>query len=242
MHRVSFRYAWLIALVFGATLACNMLSGLGRDINQAKQTGQAVITDIQALATQGAPMIETVQAFATNEGGSLLKTAQAVATENPGLLQTAKAFATEGLPELRETFGAALTDNPEAIETLKAFATDRPDLMATLGAMATRYAGGGANPENIPDDIPLVDQATIADLYAAEGIITYSTTLDFKTVLAFYKEQMPANGWEINDSGTFESGSSAMLGFEKPDRTANLILTGEASDGKVSVVIQIAPK
>jgi hypothetical protein len=187
-------------------------------------------------------MLETVQAFATNEGGSLLKTAQAFATENPGLLQTAKAFATEGLPELQETFGAALTDNPQVVETLKAVATDQPNLMETLGAAATRYAGGGANPENVPADIPLVDQATISDLYVAEAIITYSTSQDFKTVLDFYKEQMPANGWAVSESGTFETGSTAMLTYEKPDQTVNMILTGEGSDDKVSVVIQITPK
>jgi hypothetical protein len=242
IRQYPIRYAWLVAILIGTTLACNMLSGLGRDMRQVQQTGQAALTEVQGFVTQNAPMLETARAFVTSEGSSLLQTAQAVATQNPGLLETAKAFATEGLPELQDTLESAATEHPELAETLRAAATDQPGLLETLGAMATRYAEGGANTGEVPEDIPLVDRSTLKDLYVADVLITYSTSLDYATVLDFYKEQMPAKGWTASETGTFETGSTAMLSYEKPDRTANLILTGDVTNNQVSVVIQISPK
>ncbi len=239
MQRNPYRFAWLAVLIIGATLACNMISGLGRDIREIRGTGEAIITEVQGIATQSAPMLETARAFATNEGGSLLQTARAVATENPGVLETAKAFLTEGLPELGQTLEAAATDHPELVETMKAAATDQPELVETMKALATRYAGGAGAEEDIPADVPLVDRGSIKNLYVAGSLITYNTTQEFKTVLDFYKAQMPVNGWQASDTGNFETEGTAMLSYQKGDRSATLIITGNAENNQVSVVIQL---
>jgi hypothetical protein len=229
MQRNTYRYAWLALLVLAAALACNLLSGIGSNIREARETGQSVITEVQGLATQSGPMIETARAFATNEGSSLVETAQAIATDNPGLLETAKSFVTEGLPELGQTLEAAATEHPELAETMKAASTD--------------YAGGsGGGFGDIPADIPMVDQTTVENLYVVDTLISYTTSLDYKTVRDYYKEQMTANGWVADENGSYEVENTAMLSYGKPDRIVNIIITGEASDNKVSVVIQISNK
>jgi hypothetical protein len=241
MQRSVFRYAWLITLLMGTALACNLLNGL-QNVRELKATGQAVVTQVEGFATQNAPMIETARALATTQGGSILKTAQAFATDNPGLLETGKAFVTNDLPGLKNTIEAAATDFPDLAETMKAVATDNPGAMETISALGTRIAGGSNGSGQVPEDIPMPDSSKVENLNVTNELITYSTSLDFKTILSLYKEQMPTNGWQANKDATMETGSTAMLVFDKPDRTATLIITGDSTNDKVSVVIQLSPK
>lgn len=240
MQRSMYRYAWLITLLIGTALACNLLNGL-QNVRGLEATGQAVVTQVEGFATQNAPMIETARALATTEGGSILKTAQAFATDNPGLLETAKAFATNDLPGYINTLEAEATEHPELAETLKAIATDHPNLVETLTALGTRFAGGSGMGQ-VPEDIPMPESSQVQDLYVTNELINYNTTQDFKTVLGFYQEQMPSKGWQANQDATVVTGNTAMLAYEKPDRTVTLIITGDVSSNKVAVVIQISPK
>jgi hypothetical protein len=66
------------------------------------------------------------------------------------------------------------------------------------------------------------------------NMVSYESSSSLDDVLAFYQEQMPAEGW--SDRGnSFISESSAMLSFTKNDRTATVTLTD--AGGTVSVVI-----
>jgi hypothetical protein len=240
MPRRHFRYAWLITLIAGTALACNLISGI-QNFQKARQTGAAVLDEVQQLATQNAPMIETARVLVTTEGGSLVKTAEAVITES-GVLDTAQAYATQELPELRQTLQAAATDLPDLAETLGAVVTDQPGLLETMNAIATRFAGRFNGSDEVPEDIPLVDQETIQDLNVIAGLITYSTSLDVESVVDFYQTEMPANGWDANEDTSMITGSTALLTYDKVDRTATLIITGDVSSDEVSVVIQVSPK
>jgi hypothetical protein len=64
------------------TISCNTITGVGGQINEAKETVETIATQAQDLLTESAPLIATVEAFPT---------------ENPEMMETAQAFATQAL-------------------------------------------------------------------------------------------------------------------------------------------------
>ena len=81
-------------------------------------------------------------------------------------------------------------------------------------------------------EYPIMPDAT--DMTTMQNMVTYTSASSLDDVLAFYKEQMPANGWsETGDS--FTSEGTAMQSYTKEGVTVSLTLTEQ--DGKVSVLI-----
>jgi hypothetical protein len=81
-------------------------------------------------------------------------------------------------------------------------------------------------------EFPIMPDAT--DMTTMNGMVTYTSATAFEDVLAFYQEQMPANGWsETGDS--FTSPDNAMLSYTRDGRTVTVALTSD--DGAVSVLI-----
>jgi hypothetical protein len=93
-HTRIFVSLLLLMLLF--SLACSSLTGIGSRANEVKETAGAVVTDALELATEGAPLVETVQSIATDIP-ELKVTAEALITENPAMVETVQAIATEGL-------------------------------------------------------------------------------------------------------------------------------------------------
>jgi uncharacterized protein YoxC len=85
----------LLLLLLLLSLACS-LTEVGSRANEVKETAESVVTDAVGLATEGAPLIETVQSIATDIP-ELKVTAEALITENPEVVGTLQAIATEGL-------------------------------------------------------------------------------------------------------------------------------------------------
>jgi hypothetical protein len=106
-----------------------------------------------------------------------------------------------------------------------------PGPEATLPALATAFAGGEA-----PEDIPVLDQAE--NLFGSETAVSYETTVPFDDVVTFYKEQMPANGWEEAE-GSFSFGEVSILNYVKEGRSA--IVTITKAGEKTTVLVGIAP-
>ena len=127
MRQNILKYAWLIVILLATTLACQLVSDLGK----TREKVETIATEAKA----GANILGTARALVTQVGGSqMLKTVQALATEagESGLLQTAIAVATE--------------EGPSAIETVKAFATQEgPALEKTAQAFARILNAAGAN-------------------------------------------------------------------------------------------------
>jgi hypothetical protein len=86
-----------------------------------------------------------------------------------------------------------------------------------------------------PEDIPVVEPNE--NLFASADAVSYETTTSFDDVKEFYKEQMPANGWE-ESPGALEFGDTAILNYTKDGRTA--VVTLSVNSGKTVVVIGIA--
>jgi len=86
--------------------------------------------------------------------------------------------------------------------------------------------------EAAESEFPMMPDAS--DLTTMSGMTMYTSASSFDDVLAFYQEQMPANGWS-DEGDAFITSDTAMLSYAQEERTATVTLTGE--DGAVSVVI-----
>ncbi|HLE14436.1 MAG TPA: hypothetical protein VI776_06790 [Anaerolineales bacterium] len=232
MHRKSYQVAWLISLLIGLSLACQLVTGLQEDLGQARGTAGAISTQAQGLITQ-------VQGAATAvEESGLLGTARALATqEGPALLETAQALATEADERgLKETAQAVLTDQGPALQALTTYAPG--DVLGTLQALATQVLGGGQAPE----DIPIVADPDLTSLTATSDTVSYTTTLSFQTVLDFYRQEMLLAGWQAVQAGSFVMGNAAFLQYEKIDRAATVTILTASPQITTSVLINIRSK
>lgn len=92
-----------------------------------------------------------------------------------------------------------------------------------------------AGAQGAREDIPIMSDAT--EQVTVGGMITYKTPSDLSTVLSFYKEQMPANGWTLNETTTMVTPQFALLYFDKDGETASVTLAPDDAGG-TGVVIQ----
>lgn len=249
MHRKPYQVAWLISLLIGISLACQLVSGIQQDVRQARGTADAISSQAQGLITQveGAAtavgessLLSTARALATQEGPALLETARALATEaeEKGLKETIQAVATDQGPAIRATGQALGTKAADEgwLETVQALPTFAPgDVLGTLQAMATQVLGGGDQ----PDDIPIVPDPDLSNLTANDDTVTYTTALSFQNVVEFYQQEMELQGWQAIQNGSFLTGNAAFLQFEKADRAATVTILSASPQGATSVLINI---
>ena len=88
-------------------------------------------------------------------------------------------------------------------------------------------AGGGTG------EFPMVEDAT--DVFAMAGLMSYTSKLDFETVIQFYKDQMPQAGWTLAEE--FVAGPLGLLTFTSGDRSAQVTVTYDQGSDQVSVAI-----
>lgn len=88
----------------------------------------------------------------------------------------------------------------------------------------------GAQQAGLPDDIPLIEGAT--DVNTIGPMVTFKSPLPQDDVIAYYKEQMAKNGWEME-----EGVIPMMMSFTKGDRRAQVMVDeGDAPD--VTIMVQ----
>ena len=90
-----------------------------------------------------------------------------------------------------------------------------------------------------PEDIPVLEGAN-ENFFASAEVVTYFSPATYDELVTFYKEQMPANGWELDASLSVEFGGTAVLTYKKDGRTATVAITPDTSSGKVIVAVAIA--
>lgn len=223
-------------LVFTLSMACNALSRVQENVGEVRETAFAVGTEIG----QGKEFLGTLEALGTQVSESdLVNTLQAAATEidESGAFETAQAFATEQGSRLVQTAQAFVTEQgPSIQQTAQAFATEQgPELVETMQAAATQLPSALGE---APPDIPMIDGEK-ENLFTSSGLISYSTQASFNEAVSFYKTQMPTQGWTLNNDATQETESSAVLIFNKAERTASVTLTPSPFGGGTLVVITI---
>jgi hypothetical protein len=223
MNKKTFRWIWALTLVAAFGIGCSLVTNVTQRVGGVEKTAQSVATGLQS----GREILSTGQAIATNiQGNPMFQTAQAYMTEQaPGLEQTIQAFATDQGPGLEQTVQAFMTQ-------------DVPGLAETVQAVATQ---SGSTTGQAPEDIPLVE-GDKTSLVTSQTFVTYFTSLDFNSVVTFYQNQMPANGWTKLDKESVQNANSAVLVFDKPDRKATVTLGINPANNSTVVVISVSQK
>lgn len=157
--------------------------------------------------------------------------------------------------DLPDSFDSLATDLPtnldEITDELETFTTDLPsdlenlttDIPSDMDEVFDDFSGlfdDMLGSDEIPDDIPILD-GEIEELVSSEKIVSYTTAFDFDTVLTFYQEQMPINGWTAQEGNVF-SDNMALLYFENVDREATITISHNVGENKTTIMIIIQEK
>ena len=81
-------------------------------------------------------------------------------------------------------------------------------------------------------EFPIMPDATSMNTFG--GMVSYQSASTFDDVVAFYQDQMAAEGWTNTGDGLISAGT-AMLNFTRDGDSAAVTITG--ADGTVSVII-----
>jgi hypothetical protein len=215
---MNHKIKWLI----GLSIALFMISacGLFDNLNPLEN----ITTEIDDLAEQ-LPM-EEIQ-------GQI----EDLTTSLPGEIETLATDLPDEIDNITGDLETLATDLPGDLDTI---ATDIPsevdDIIGDLGGILDDESES----ENIPADIPVVEGQK-DNLFGSEQVVSYMTPIDFATVLSFYQEQMPINGWTAKE-GDVITEDAALLYYEKTGREATVTLSYSAGDSKTVVMIIIQVK
>jgi len=190
LRRPLFHFMGILILL---TLACG-LSEAGGDVMEMGATAQAVFN-------AGGALLNTAQALATQQG-PWIATAQVMVTQKgPSVIATAQSFATQQAPLIATAYALATAQGPLFLQTAQ--------------AIATQAAVGEA-----PLDIPVVAMETTQNYFASRDVVSYATSLSYTSVLEFYQQTLPANGWEAERDDWRQDQNVSILKYVKPDRVA----------------------
>lgn len=211
-----FRIVLVIGLLAAGLQACESVSEVEEKIERLQGTVVAVETSLE----KGLELIETGVGIATKvEGNSLVQTAQAVSekVKESGLLETAQAIATQQVPAL--------------LQTVQNFATEQvPGLQETAKAVATRLPTQA--------DIPVMKGEKTNYQASLKGV-AYTINVEYRSVLDFYEQDMPAFGWERIDTASVVTDNGAVIHYKKPGRNAVVSISPDPSTDRTIVQISI---
>ena len=218
MIKNRFKIIWIFTVLVGFSLACESLSAIRQDYDEVRSTADTAATQVNQIITQAkgiateigeSSAVETVKAFATQEGPQVIATGEALATKaaEEGYLETAEALVTQGSKEL----------------------------LPTVQAAATEYLF----PSSPPDDVPIITIGEVTNLFANQHTVSYFVQLDVPVVVNFYQRLMPELGWTDESDRELIKERAAVLKFSKPDRAANITLTTDPINQQTVVFITI---
>lgn len=213
-----FKLIWALVLLMGIIIACDTFSAISEDYRSARGTAEAIATEAEKIITQA-------QGLATQIGDSAaVGTAKALATEHgPSLIATGEALATQAAEEgYLQTAEALVTQgSSELIPTIQAFITQ------------SLYPGPP------PEDIPILSDELVTNLFTNAKIVTYTASTDLKAVVDYYETAMPAQDWiDVSDSNAITE-IAAVLKFFKPDRVATITLSSTPIPEQTIILITI---
>jgi hypothetical protein len=92
-----------------------------------------------------------------------------------------------------------------------------------------------ANCSGAAEDIPVMadaqDQAAMGDM------TTYSSPSTFEDVVAFYEKEMKAMGWTETEGAGMSIEGMSTKSYTKDGRTVQIMISGDSSGGKTTVMI-----
>ncbi|MBN1221180.1 MAG: hypothetical protein JXM69_19815 [Anaerolineae bacterium] len=108
------------------------------------------------------------------------------------------------------------------------FTITLPEEAKNAGGVGGAATGGAAT-----GDLPVLDDA--AEVMSMAGFVSYYTASDIQTVVEYYRQELPALGWQENAQQGYADETSALLGFTKESKT--LMVTVTIEDGRTSVIV-----
>ena len=123
------------------------------------------------------------------------------------------------------------TASPEATES----GIGASDATETPAGVATASTGLGGE---APSDVPIID-AQNTDLFSSAAGVSYQAGAEYNTVVTFYKDGMPNNGWSIDANGSIETPSATILYCTKDNRQATVAITPGTAPNTTLVLITI---
>jgi len=115
-------------------------------------------------------------------------------------------------------------DGVESTFTIESYLTD-------INAPITIEAPEGVAKPGMPEDIPLMDGAT--DITSFDTMTNFSIASAEDEVIGFYKAQMIAQGWKME-----ESMIPTMMNFTKEDRSVVITISGEGETTSVTIMLE----
>ena len=88
----------------------------------------------------------------------------------------------------------------------------------------------GVDLPGLPEDVPLYPEAKIT--LAMAGMVGFEVDAAMPDVIAFYKEEMVAQGWTLDSDG------GEMLSFSKEGRTATVMMSASDATISGSIIVQ----
>lgn len=213
-----YRILLVIALLVAAGLACESFSAISRDYNEVRGTAESIATQADKIITQAKGIATDIV------DDEMISTAKAIATQQgPGLLSTGQALATQA-------------SNEGYLQTVEALVTMGPrELVPTFQAVATQYLF----PAPPPDDIPIISDGDVSNLFTNQATISYYVRRELPSVITYYRNTMPQFGWtDVSDENSI-SDEAAVLKFFKPERVASVTLTANPLNQQTIVLITI---
>jgi hypothetical protein len=95
---------------------------------------------------------------------------------------------------------------------------------------ACTSAGGD---QAVQSEYPVMPGAT--GVAAFEGFLTYSTSSELNAVVGFYKTEMVALGWALDNE--LNLGTTAVLNFTQGATSVGIVINEDPNNGQVSVVL-----
>ena len=162
-------------------------------------------------------------------------TANAAYTQAAGAAATAGALGNTGLATANAAATQAIaTANAAGGGNTSAGPTDTP---AAAQPTSAGSGGNGTTASGGPSDIPVIQGGTV--LVATAQLLSYQTKSDLASVVAFYKDAMPKNGWTADATASVETPTATVLTFKKGSQTASVTIGSDPSSGQTLVAIAV---
>ncbi len=150
--------------------------------------------------------------------------------QSGGLSATANAAATALVATANAATGGSAGRQPTATK-----GANEPTAAATTAS----GGGGGGTISGAPQDIPVVSgQNTV--LLATSQVVSYESKTDFNTVVKFYKDEMPKNGWTQDTATSVETANATVLAYKKDTRQAQVSITTDPTSKATVVLITLS--
>lgn len=108
------------------------------------------------------------------------------------------------------------------------------EILAVNEPLEIRPPAGAAKP-GLPEDVPTYPGAEL--VASMQGMVSFTVAASVKEVAEFYKQELPARGWTLQEGG-METEDMAMYTFAKGEQTCQVVAMQEEGATTLNIVCQ----